>query len=148
MGNNEVFRDGLYGELEEGLSYSGGEIEIDDPQSILVHDRNFCPVVTELVSNCLNKRATRVTVKIEWGRIVVEDDVIHTPEELEKILANIISGKPKTTKEPDPEAGYPLGGVGIISSRRNLARYEGSLSYEVTEDGRIRAVASWPIASK
>ena len=145
MGNREVVRDKLYGELEEGLSYTGGEIQIDDPNAVLVHDNNFCPVVTELVNNCLDKGATVVTVRIEWGRIVVEDDVVHTQKEREAIMANVGREMPRSTKEPDPEAGYPLGGVGIWATRRNLANYGGSLSHEVTEDGRIRAVASWPV---
>ena len=147
MNKKETIRNGVSDQLKEALSYSGGEIQIDDSEAVLVHDRNFCPVVTELVNNCLNAGATRVVVTVNKGGIVVEDDVIHTPDELEKILANVRSEKPRTTKRPDPELGFPLGGVGIISVRADLARYEGSLNYEATEDGSIRAKASWHVPS-
>ena len=148
MGDKEVFRDDLYDQLEEGLSYSGGDIQIEDSSAVLVHDRSFCPVVTELVNNCLDKDAERVKVSVEWGRIIVEDDVIHTQDELEVILVNVTSERPRTTKEPDPELGYSLGGVGIVSVRSDLARHGGLLSYETTEEGRIRAVATWPVANE
>lgn len=147
MNNKEVFRDELYGQLEKGLSCSGGNIQIEDPSAVLVHDRNFCPVVTELVNNCLNKGAERVKVLVEWGRIVVEDDVVHTPNELEAILANVTSERPRTTKEVDLELSYPLGGVGIISIRSDLAKYGGVLNYEVVEGRRIKTIATWPIQS-
>lgn len=144
--SREVLRDSLYDELKEGLAYSGGEIRIDDPQRVLISDINFCPVVTELAKNCLDKGATRVTVTVRWGRIVVEDNVTHTTDELKAILANITKPRPRTTKEPDPEFGHPIGGAGIFSVRKTLAGYDGELCYKVTEDNRIKAIATWPTA--
>jgi hypothetical protein len=77
MGNREKSPD-FYSELKIGLSYSGGEITIEDTQAILAFNRGLCPIVTELVNNCLDKGATQVTVVVEWGRITVEDDIAHT----------------------------------------------------------------------
>lgn len=123
--------------------FSESEIDIQDPKAVLVKDRDFCPVVAELVNNCLNKGATIVTVKIEMGRLVVEDDVKHEPDEIVIILANLNSKKPRTTKPLDPEWGFPIGRVGIVSCRSILEGYNGLLFYEATQDRRIRAVVTW-----
>jgi len=148
MGKGEIVRNSLYGKLEKTLSYNEGNIQIDDPEAGLVHDRDFCPVVTELVNNCLNAGADNVIVTVNWGCIIVEDDVEHTPEELGKILDNVRSEKPRTTKDPDPEFGIPFGGVGIRSVRIDLNKHDGSLDYEATQNGRIRAIASWSTSEK
>lgn len=129
--------------LTAAVFNSDSEININDPEAILVKDRNFCPIVTELVNNCLMKNATTVIVTIELGKITVEDNVKHEPGEIVSILANVRSERPKTTKPPDEDFGFPIGGVGIWSSRRTLEKYNGQLLYEVTSDGRIIAIATW-----
>jgi len=49
---------------------------------------------------------------------------------------------------PDPEFGIPFGGVGIRSVRIDLNKHDGSLDYEATQNGRIRAIASWSTSEK
>lgn len=78
--------------------------------------------------------------------LVVKDDISHSPEDLENILANIRSERPRTIKPADKDLLFAIGGVGIISVRKDLIKYGGSLSYEITDDVRIRAVANWPIS--
>jgi hypothetical protein len=142
--------DPFYDQIEKGFinSFPDSRIRIHDSHRVLVKQTSLCSVVLELVTNCLEQGAVRVEVDIEPGRVSVEDDISHSQDELEGILANITSARPRSTKGPDPDLGGSGGGGGIFSVRRMLDKHEGCLAYETIDDGRIRAVASWPTESK
>ena len=107
--------------------------------------------IAELVSNCVTNRvpgldagAKRIEIKFGTRELTVRDDFVYEdPEEILQRLRNIIaSGRPKTTKLPDPDLGYPLGGMGIFTIVQALREHDGELSY-FTENGTIVSKIKW-----
>lgn len=88
------------------------------------------PLVRELLSNCIKRKATAVWVTIDKGRLVVEDDVIH--DNPETILSNLNSDTPPTKE----------GRMGTPGMRKLLDGHGGKLMYH-KENGNIIAVATW-----
>lgn len=54
-------------------------------------------------------------------------------------LSNMALEKPRTTRPPDPEFGYAIGGAGIRAMRRNLLEIGGKLSFGMSSGGVIVA---------
>jgi len=112
-------------------------IEIVDPGSVVWNNQGVLPALKELLSNCLEQNANRVSVTIGEGLITIIDDVVHDKSKLPAILANIRRKRPRTTKK--------IGGSGIMTARSFLEGYlEAKLSYKATKDGRIETIITWP----
>jgi hypothetical protein len=121
-------------------------LEIQGNRGALDAQPGLVYVVGELVGNCVNQHAGRITVRVGEGSLTVEDDVRHP--NTDEILVNLNSRYPITTKQPTHDTELydsdVIGGIGIQESRRILEEdLDGSLTYHGTEDGRIIATVSW-----
>lgn len=122
-------------------------LEIQGRRDLLDTQHRLVYVIGELVGNCVDQHAGRITVRVGEGNLTVEDDIRHL--NTEEILANLNSRYPITTKQPTYDTELydsegMIGGIGIRESRRILEEgLGGSLIYHGTEDGRIIATVSW-----
>ena len=124
-------------------AYPGSKVEVRERRNVL--NENLAPVVTELVSNCLEQGAARVRVNVCSGQIFVNDDVVHRQDQLPQILKRVNRGHTiEETRGISTKQG--IGGVGIWSCRRILKEKlgGGELAYRATRSGRIIASATWP----
>lgn len=121
--------------IEAHTKYHPEAEVVYEGQISLLEERFWLDVVlSELLGNCLEKEGvTTVKIKIEHGRLIVEDDVIHN--DAEEIVLKLNAKKVETTKENHH-------GVGIWGARMNLSDYDGKLEYHA-DNGRIIAVATW-----
>ena len=121
-----------------GRYYPEVDLSINDPEDIL-RNEEVVPMVTELITNCIEQGATRITVTIEGDGISVSDDVCHpnAPE----LLSNLNAPNPRSSKWERGE----IGGAGIRSIHWVLLKQlgGGSLTYEATPQGQIIARVSW-----
>ncbi|HWS48515.1 MAG TPA: hypothetical protein VN174_00510 [Candidatus Methanoperedens sp.] len=135
MSRYELFQH-LVGE-EIRKSNPHGKLQVVGDTSTLEDDERLFHIAGELISNCAEKGAEEITLTLTPRLIVVEDNLVHTPEEVEKILENIQQPLPVTNKAI-VENGQSIRGFGIFSVRNTLLEIGASLFYE-HRDGRIIA---------
>lgn len=114
-----------------------GKLQVVGDTSTLDNDERLFHIAGELISNCAEKGAEEITLTLTPRLIVVEDNLVHSPEEAEKILENIQQALPVTNKAVT-EDGQTIRGFGIFSIRNTLLEIGASLFYE-HRDGRIIA---------
>ena len=133
----------MEGEIVECLA-GKPEIVINDSEGVLRSSTALQHVVNELVKNAVEEREGEITVIVKKGEIVVTGDRRH--DDPEAILENLNRSKPQSRKDDKQRmTGFNRGGAGIILCRDILEKtFEGNLSFEATEDGRIKAIATWP----
>lgn len=122
------------------------EVVCHDPDGVLTKIPLLAQVVRELVKNCVEEEAGEITVTVKPGEIIIEDDLHH--DDPRALVEKLNNPKPKSGKRGDQRVtGKTRGGIGIAWSRDLLKRSfgkESNIVYELTEDQRIRAIATWP----
>lgn len=106
-------------------------------------------VVNEIVSNCAEKDAHGIEIGIHTSydpnhdlfRLIVEDNITYSQEQLELLLANLAGDEIKRTGKIPSRTGS--GQLGVYSCRKILERWGGTLSYEPNINNGITAVAQW-----
>jgi hypothetical protein len=131
--------EGMKGELEVSLGEGCG---------MLLENGPFEWVVMELVNNCAEKDATDIHIKVaieldasDQFTLRVEDNVFYSQEIAEDLLSNLLSSKP--VRKDKSAVRQSEGGAGLAMCRRIFEKWGGGLTYELTPDNRIVAVATW-----
>jgi hypothetical protein len=115
----------------------------------LMERSSFEFIVLELVNNCAEKDATDIQVDVgvrydaakDEFELTVSDNVRYEPPKLAEILHSLGEAEVvRIDKSSQRDAG---GGMGIATCRTFLSKWEGTLIYEATEEGTIKAVARW-----
>ena len=146
----EVYRDYLV----EKIAFKPKELKIQVADDCLPMLEKFDLewVVMELVGNCSEKGPETVTVdmvlkSVPSGKVRMEvgDDVVYEPEQLEKILANITTGRAvrmnKGVLRAKENADFT--GIGISSCKKIVEFWGGNMWHESTATGGIRVIAEW-----
>jgi len=131
-------------------AYPGTQIVPDIDYVYLELHYSLVDVIFELSQNCLHKGATRVSIHLHPGSLTIEDDFVHSPEEIGPLLDRLNTDKLERRKnigETDKDGKVITGGIGIYVSRRTLKKdfNGGILIYVSTPDNRIVAQATWPV---
>ena len=108
-------------------------------------DQISLPIISELLGNNLEKGATQVRITVGPNQVIVEDNYQNNvPDELAAILANLSADRVISTKKFYKNGEPRYSGVGVMSTRIDLEEMGGQLTYQVTGDNRIIAIATWP----
>lgn len=110
---------------------------------------SFQFIAEELVANCAEKDTHDIQIGLQLTydeptgtyRLVVEDNVRYSPQELKRVLANLNRVHSKQEGKNGKRKAHGTLGKSMIEN--NLQRWGGGLTYEGSADGRIVAVAQW-----